>query len=82
MLLRTGIAGKGVLQMADELLRIQSQPRGDNTVQGFGMTPEAAKQRISALQGDKDFIGKYLSGNTDAQAEMKKLMGIAYPQEA
>jgi hypothetical protein len=54
---------------------------GGNTTQGFGMTPAAAKERISALQADKDFSSKYLSGNADAQAEMRKLMGIAYPSE-
>lgn len=47
---------------------------------GFGMTPEAAKQRISALQGDPDWRGKYLNGNADARAEMQKLMAAAYPE--
>jgi len=54
---------------------------GGNTTQGFGMTPAAAKERISALQADKDFSSKYLSGNADAQNEMRRLMGIAYPSE-
>ena len=36
LLLRTGIAGKGVLQMADELLQIQSQRLVDGSTPGFG----------------------------------------------
>lgn len=51
--------------------------RGGNT---FGMTPEAARQRISALQQDGDFVSKYLNGNADARAEMQKLMSAAYPE--
>jgi len=54
---------------------------GGNTPQGFGMTPAAAKERISALQADRDFSTKYLSGNADAQAEMKRLMAIAFPDQ-
>jgi hypothetical protein len=47
---------------------------------GFGMTPAAAQQRISALQQDKDWTAKYLSNNADAVAEMKRLMSLAYPE--
>lgn len=47
---------------------------------GFGMTPEAARQRINALQADPDWRGKYLTGNADARAEMQKLMSAAYPE--
>ena len=36
LLLRTGIAGKGVLQMADELLQIQSKRLIDGPTPGFG----------------------------------------------
>jgi DNA repair protein RadC len=36
LLLRTGIAGKGVLQMADELLQIQGNRPADGTKTGFG----------------------------------------------
>jgi DNA repair protein RadC len=36
LLLRTGIAGKGVLQMADELLQIQGNRPTDGTKTGFG----------------------------------------------
>jgi DNA repair protein RadC len=36
LLLRTGIAGKGVLQMADELLQIQSLRVADGAAPGFG----------------------------------------------
>jgi hypothetical protein len=44
----------------------------------FGMTPEAARQRISALREDRDFTSKYLGGNADARAEMQRLMEVAY----
>ena len=36
LLLRTGIAGKGVLQMAEELLQIQGKRVNDSGSQGFG----------------------------------------------
>ena len=36
LLLRTGIAGKGVLQMADELLQIRSKRQSANAAPGFG----------------------------------------------
>jgi DNA repair protein RadC len=36
LLLRTGIAGKGVLQMADELLQIQGLRVAEGTAHGFG----------------------------------------------
>lgn len=52
---------------------------GGRTATGFGMTPEAAKQRISALREDRDFTAKYLSGNADARGEMEKLMKLAFP---
>jgi len=53
---------------------------GGKSTQGFGMTPEAARARISSLQQDKEFSTKYIAGNADAQAEMQKLMKIAYPE--
>lgn len=53
---------------------------GGRSATGFGMTPEAARQRISALREDRDFTGKYLAGNADAKAEMEKLMRLAYPE--
>jgi DNA repair protein RadC len=51
LLLRTGIAGKGVLQLADELLQIQGLRTTDGAAQGFGgiagllnATPQDLKQ--------------------------------------
>lgn len=46
----------------------------------FGMTPEAAKNRISALQQDPEWTTKYLNGNADARAEMSRLMTAAFPE--
>ena len=47
---------------------------------GFGMTPDAARQRISALREDREWSAKYLGGNVDAQNELKRLMEIAYAE--
>jgi DNA repair protein RadC len=51
LLLRTGIAGKGVLQMADELLQIRANRTADGPTPGFGgiagllnATPEDLKK--------------------------------------
>jgi hypothetical protein len=46
----------------------------------FGMTPEAAKQRISALTKDPNWTSAYLSGDADAQAEMARLQKLANPE--
>lgn len=54
---------------------------GGNSTQGFGMTPQAAQQRITALRADKEFSAKYLAGNADAKQEMQRLMALAYPDQ-
>lgn len=46
----------------------------------FGMTPEAAKERITALRSDSAWATKYMNGGADEQAEMKRLMAIAFPE--
>lgn len=46
----------------------------------FGMTPEAARERIGALRNDSSWSAKYISGDAEAQAEMRKLMALAYPE--
>lgn len=53
---------------------------GGRSATGFGMTPEAARQRITALREDREFTAKYLGGNADARAEMERLMRAAYPE--
>lgn len=50
------------------------------TTTGFGMTPEAARQRVNALRQDPGWTTKYLSGDADARSEMSKLMQLAYPE--
>ena len=52
---------------------------GGRTTSAFGMTPEAALQRLGALRSDSEFTSKYLSGNADSRAEMERLMRLAYP---
>lgn len=51
-----------------------------NQSNAFGMSPEAARVRIGQLKADKEWAGKYLSGNADARAEMERLLKSAYPQ--
>lgn len=46
----------------------------------FGMTPEAARDRIGALRNDTAWSAKYISGDADARTEMQKLMALAYPE--
>jgi len=53
---------------------------GGNTTQGFGMTPAAAKERIAALRNDTGWATKYMNGDVEAQAEMKRLMTVAFPE--
>lgn len=47
---------------------------------GFGISPEAARVRISQLKGDSEWTAKYLGGNADAKAEMERLLRAAYPE--
>lgn len=44
---------------------------------GFGMTPEAARSRISSLSADRDWTAKYLKGDVNAREEMTRLQKIA-----
>lgn len=46
----------------------------------FGMTPQAAQQRVAALKADPTWTAKYLGGDADAKAELAKLMSLAYPE--
>jgi hypothetical protein len=54
---------------------------GGKSTTSFGMTPEAAQSRIAALRQDQAWSSKYISGDADAQAEMKRLMAVAYPEQ-
>lgn len=45
----------------------------------FGMSPEAARVRISALKQDPEWTAKYLGGNADAKGELERLMKLGYP---
>ncbi len=53
---------------------------GGRSTNTFGMTPEAAKQRIADLKADKSWTAKYIGGDVDAKAEMQRLMGLAFPE--
>lgn len=57
-------------------------PAGTGGRNGFGMTPEQAKSRISALTADKDWGSKYLSGGVAEREEMERLQKIAAGQQA
>jgi hypothetical protein len=52
--------------------------------QKFGsvLTPGQAKAKIQELQADKAFGAKYVSGDAEARAEMKRLHEFAYPSGA
>ena len=54
---------------------------GGKSTNSFGMTPEAAQSRIAALRQDQAWATKYISGDADAQSEMKRLMAVAYPEQ-
>ena len=45
----------------------------------FGMSPEAARVRINQLKSDPSWSNKYLSGDSDAKAELERLMRSGYP---
>jgi hypothetical protein len=44
---------------------------------GFGLTPEAAKARISQLRNDRDWTSKYLAGDVNSRQEMERLSRVA-----
>lgn len=53
---------------------------GSSSSNQFGMSPEAARTRISALKADPGFQAKYLTGDADSRQEMDRLMRLAYPE--
>ena len=75
----------GTGEMMKFLVRVGRALGEDNFVSGqgkgqFGMTPEAAKQQITALQGDRAFAAKYLNKDADAVAQMTRLQQLAFPE--
>lgn len=71
-----------MLKLFAQIGRAQGEAKFDGGGQNnpFGMTPEAAQQRISALRNDAGFNTKYMSGDADARAEMDRLFKLAYPE--
>jgi hypothetical protein len=55
---------------------VTGESRGSNGP----MTPNQAVSKISQLQQDKEWVSKYLAGNSEAKAEMQRLMRMAYPE--
>jgi len=49
-----------------------------NNSGAFGLTPAAARQQLSELKMDKNFMAEYLNGNKDAIAKMQRIMDAAY----
>ena len=45
----------------------------------FGMSPEAARVRITSLKADPAWTAKYLGGDADAKSELERLMRAGYP---
>jgi hypothetical protein len=75
----------GTKQLLSFFSEIGKMIAEDSFVEGnqtgkFGVSPEAAKARISSLKADREWSSKYLQGNADARAEMQRLMRIAYPE--
>lgn len=54
---------------------------GGQEAGNFGMTPEAAKQRITDLQKDAAWTASYASGDADKKAEWTRLHQFAYGTE-
>jgi hypothetical protein len=52
---------------------------GPNAFRG-PLTPEAARNQISALKADTDFVRRYTTGDVNARTEMQKLHEYAYPE--
>lgn len=52
---------------------------GDSAKTFGSLTPAQASSRIQQLRQDKEWASKYLNGNTEAKAEMERLMRMAYP---
>lgn len=46
---------------------------------GNALTPAAARDRITALRSDKDFVARYAKGDISAKTEMERLHKMAYP---
>lgn len=71
-----------MLKLFAQIGRAQGEAKfdGGGNSNPFGMTPEAAQQRISALRNDNGFNTKYMSGDADARAEMDRLFKLAYPE--
>lgn len=43
------------------------------------MTPSQAQAKLTQLRGDSEWVNKYMNGNTEAKAEMERLIKMAYP---
>jgi hypothetical protein len=70
---------KGFVKFASSIGEHRFVEGGANT--NFGMTPESARQRITDLQKDADWMSKYISGDADKKAEWTRLHQVAYPEE-
>lgn len=53
---------------------------GEQAQTRFSMSPEAARTRILEVQADPAWMEKYMSGDSDKNAEFKRLHEIAFPQ--
>lgn len=79
--IENAIGTKELLQLMSRIGRglTEHDFESGKSTDSFGMTPEAAQQRIKALQQDADFVKKYQGKNADAMAEMSRLFALAYP---
>ena len=79
--MESGMGIKGMLEFMSKIGRGLTEHtfEGGKSTNSFGMTPEAARSRVNDLKADPSWTSKYLQGDTDAKAEMARLMALAYP---
>lgn len=81
-----GIGHKATMELLFKVGARMQEPdfvAGDNAEKfGNALTPGQAKAKIEELKTDKDFVKKYLSGDTAAKAEMARLHAFAHPEQS
>ncbi len=72
----------GMLKLFNSIGSKMGEPKGFDPGSGdggagFGMSPDAARSQIKQLQGDQDFVKRYLGGDVSARQKMEQLSRIA-----
>ena len=79
--LEQALGTNGLLKLMADIGRGQGEANfiGEGKT-SFGMSPEAARARIQSLKGDKAWTQRYLSGDTEARAELERLHRLGFPE--